>query len=263
MSIQQKRLLPVLDKSATKYSHGKVAILAGSAKYPGAAVLCVGGARRGGAGFINYLRREDEPSRLVISAYPDVVPITKASEFAGDCWVIGSGAPKLSRSFDFPESRFLVLDGEVMAIATNSNTPFTVITPHEGEAKKLGFEITGVGNKLALARKEAAIAMAKKLHVIVVLKGQNTVIASPDGRSVIDRSGGSELATAGTGDILAGLIGSMLASWKPENLVETTQVVAKAVKLHGLAGALAAKSFAPVVATDVLDALAKVSVKFN
>jgi NAD(P)H-hydrate repair Nnr-like enzyme with NAD(P)H-hydrate dehydratase domain len=150
-----------------------------------------------------------------------------------------------------------------MAIATNSNTPFTVITPHEGEAKKLGFEITGVGNKLALARKEAAIAMAKKLHVIVVLKGQNTVIASPDGRSVIDRNGGSELATAGTGDILAGLIGSMLASWKPENLVETTQVVAKAVKLHGLAGALAAKSFAPVVATDVLDALAKVSVKFN
>ena len=263
MSIQQKRLLRALDSAATKYSHGKVAILAGSSKYPGAAVLCVGGARRGGAGYINYLRREDEPSRLVISAYPDVVPITKASEFDGDCWVIGSGAPKLSRSFDFPESKFLVLDGEVMGIATNSNTPFTIITPHAGEAKKLGFEITGTGSKLALARKDAAIAMAKKLHVIVVLKGHNTVIAGPDGTSIVDTSGGSELATAGTGDILAGLIGSMLTSWHPENLAETIQVVAKSVKLHGLAGALAAKSLAPVVATDILDALAKVSVKIK
>ncbi len=261
MNIQQNRLLPALNKTATKYSHGKVAILAGSAKYPGAAVLCVGGARRGGAGYINYLVRDEHPARLVLAAYPDVVPITKIAEFSGDCWVIGSGAPKLNRGFHFPESRFLVLDGEVMAIATNSNTPFTVITPHEGEAKKLGFEINGVGAKLALARKEAALEMAKKFHVIVVLKGNNTVIASPGGKSMVDTSGGSELATAGTGDILAGLIGSMLASWNPENLSQTTQVVAKAVKLHGLAGALAVKNLMPVVATDILDVLPRVVAK--
>jgi len=87
------------------------------------------------------------------------------------------------------------------------------------------------------------------------------VIASPDGKSLVDTSGGSELATAGTGDILAGLIGSMLACWNPENLSQTTQVVAKAVKLHGLAGALAAKSLVPVVATDILDALPRVGAK--
>ena len=81
------------------------------------------------------------------------------------------------------------------------------------------------------------------------------VIASPDGTVIIDKAGGSELATAGTGDVLAGLIGSMLSSWEPSNLKECIQVVAKAVKVHGLAGKLAAKNLAPVTATDLLEAL--------
>ena len=101
---------------------------------------------------------------------------------------------------------------------------------NEGEAAKLGFPVKK-GD-----RRSAAHALAKHLHVIVVLKGHNTVIASPDGNVIIDKSGGSELATAGTGDILAGLIGSMLASWAPSNLKECLQVVAKAVGAHGLAG---------------------------
>lgn len=249
MAISNRHHLPVRQSDAHKYSHGVVAIIAGSDKYPGAAVLCVGGARRGGSGYVNYVALSKLATELVLNAYPDVVPLNKVREFNGDSIVIGSGAPKLPRGFTFPNSRYLVLDSDAMALASNSDTAFTVITPHEGEAAKLGFPVKN-GD-----RKAAALALAKHFHVITVLKGRNTLIASPDGTVITDKSGGSELATAGTGDVLAGLIGSMLASWAPSNLKETQQVVAKAVEAHGLAGKFAAKSKAPVTATDLLEAL--------
>lgn len=243
-------LIPKRKKDANKYSHGKVAIMAGSEKFPGAAVLCVGGARLGGAGYINYLSRESTPTQLVLAAYPDVVPITNAKDFVGDSWVIGSGAPKLPVRFIFPESRYLVLDGEAMGLAKNSDTAFTIITPHEGEAAKLGYPIKNSGD-----RKNVALEIAKKLHVIVVLKGFQTIIAAPDGNLIIDRSGGPELATAGTGDILAGLIGAALASNKPTNLKGTTNIVAKAVAVHGKAGRIALRKSPAVTALEVLAAL--------
>jgi hydroxyethylthiazole kinase-like uncharacterized protein yjeF len=249
MAISNRHHLPIRDSDSHKYSHGTVAVIAGSDKYPGAAVLCVGGARRGGAGYINYVSLSKTATELVLNAYPDVVPLNKAREFAGDAIVIGSGAPKLPRGFTFPESRYLVLDSDAMALASNSDTAFTVITPHEGEAAKLGFPVKN-GD-----RKGTAIAIAKHFHVIVVLKGHNTLIASPDGSLITDRNGGSELATAGTGDILAGLIGSMLASWKPTNLKECLQVVGKAVAVHGLAAKFATRTRAPMTATDLLEAL--------
>jgi NAD(P)H-hydrate repair Nnr-like enzyme with NAD(P)H-hydrate dehydratase domain len=111
MAISNRHHLPVRKNDANKYSHGKVAVIAGSDKYPGAAVLCAGGARRGGAGYINYVALDKLPSQLVLSAFPDVVPINKVKEFSGDAIVIGSGAPKLPRGFTFPESRYLFLDG--------------------------------------------------------------------------------------------------------------------------------------------------------
>lgn len=249
MVISNRHHLPIRQSDAHKYSHGVVAIVAGSDKFPGAAVLCVGGARRGGAGYVNYVSLSKLATQLVLNAYPDVVPLTKVREFGGDAIVIGSGAPKLPRGFTFPNSRYLVLDSDAMALAANSDTAFTVITPHEGEAATLGFPVKN-GD-----RKATALAIAKHFHVITVLKGPSTLIASPDGTVIIDKSGGSELATAGTGDVLAGLIGSMLASWSPSNIKETQQVVAKAVEVHGLAGKYAAKTKAPVVATDLLEAL--------
>lgn len=249
MALSNRHHLPNRAGDANKYSHGTVAVIAGSDIYPGAAVLCVGGARRGGAGYINYVALSPLATNLVLSAFPDVIPINKTREFKADALVLGSGAPKLPRGFTFPESRYLVLDGDAMELAKNSDTAFTVITPHEGEAAKLGFAVKN-GD-----RKATALELAKHFHVITVLKGKNTVIASPDGTSIIDKTGGSELATAGTGDILAGLIGSMLSSWKPSNLNETTLVVARAVEAHGLAGKFAAKSKAPVTATDVLESL--------
>lgn len=249
MAISNRHHLPNRESDSNKYSHGVVAVIAGSDRYPGAAVLCVGGARRGGAGYVNYVSLSKSATQLVLNSFPDVVLLNKAKEFKGDAIVIGSGAPKLPRGFTFPNSRYLVLDSDAMSLASNSDTAFTVITPHEGEAEKLGFPI------IKGDRKRTALSLAKHFHVLVVLKGHNTVIAAPDGTVIIDKSGGSELATAGTGDVLAGLIGSMLASWAPTNLKEALQVVAKAVEAHGLAGKYAAKEKAPITATDLLEAL--------
>ena len=82
-----------------------------------------------------------------------------------------------------------------------------------------------------------------------------SLIAAPDCETLVDEIGGPELATAGTGDILAGLIGSMLASWKPTTLKQSHQVVARAVELHSRAGALAAKRFTSVTALEVMESL--------
>jgi NAD(P)H-hydrate repair Nnr-like enzyme with NAD(P)H-hydrate dehydratase domain len=94
------------------------------------------------------------------------------------------------------------------------------------------------------------------LQVIVVLKGKRTVVAAPDRKPIIDDLGGPELATAGSGDILAGLIGAFLASRKPVDLDAAQKVVANAVKLHSKAGKHAKKSRSAVVATDILESLA-------
>ena len=85
--------------------------------------------------------------------------------------------------------------------------------------------------------------------------GHHTVVASPDGLVVVDDLAGPELATAGTGDILAGLIGSMLASWKPETLNEVVVVIFKAISAHALAGKAASNDLNPITSSDILQYL--------
>ena len=83
MAISNRHHLPTRSSDANKYSHGKVCIIAGSDKYPGAATLCVGGARRGGVGYVNYVALSERAANLVLNAFPDVVPINKVKEFTG------------------------------------------------------------------------------------------------------------------------------------------------------------------------------------
>lgn len=232
---------------AHKYSRGIVGVVAGSSQYPGAAVLSAGGARRGGAGYVKYLALEELPTQLVLQAYPDVVPISALKDESADAWAIGSGSPAV---FELPSSGIVVLDGSAMTFANMSHQGLTVITPHEGEAAKLGYKVAD--------RSATALKMASDFNVIVVLKGPGTVVATPEGNFEIEKSGGRELATAGSGDILAGLLASMLASWRPTTFKEAAKVALKAVKVHSAAGKLAAEKAKPVVATDILAALPKV-----
>ncbi len=244
-------LLAPIAPTSHKYSRGKVGIIAGSREYPGAAVLCVGGARRGGAGYVMYCNDDEMSTGLVRHAYPDVVTVNKLSDTDTDALVVGPGSPKI-RSLPF--SPFTVLDSSAIKLASQvSWDSVTIVTPHEGEARALGFDPSD--------RVQCALDMAEQLKAYVILKGAETVISSRSGLIYIDTHGTPDLSTAGTGDILAGLVGSMLASWQPDTDEQIMEVLGYAVQAHGLAGKFAATQGLPVVATDVLEALPKVFLK--
>ena len=268
------RRLP--EKYDHKYRRGVVAIVAGSKRYPGAAILTVGGARRGGAGYVQFLNSHHSITELVISQYPDVSPVTSITNAKIDAIVVGPGATTLRK---IPKDIPIVLDSGALDLARqrkfSSSDPnhIVVVTPHEGEINQLGYSLSPSNNSensRVKARVEIALKIADDLHVICVLKGHKTVIAAPRSAEQksqktaptkrpfhrIDVVGGPELATAGSGDILAGLIGAFLASWKPMNYREALDIVSAAVNLHSRAGKHAARHKRSVVATDILESLA-------
>ena len=268
-----------LHKSDHKYSRGVVAIIAGSKKYPGAGVLTVGGARRGGVGYVKFINKNSDATNLVLGNFPDVVPIDDLQNERFDALVVGPGATTIK---SMPMKIPVVLDSGALALARSTKAlrdpqQIVVVTPHEGELESLGFSlaqdkesdisahdkvsaVSARNKKSAFALKEARITTAQRisdeLNVITVLKGHRTVIAAPHCTPIIDTLGGPELAVAGSGDILAGLIGAFLASWKPVNFQEAQKTVAAAVHLHSQAGKHAARSHSVVVATDILESLA-------
>ena len=225
-----------------------MAVFAGSPEYAGAAVLCVGGARRGGSGYINFINSNVFTRHLVLGAYADVVVRKNVKNLKVDAWVIGPGSPKIGRNLLIQRAKYAVLDSAAIRFARKINAEFVVVTPHEGEAKALGFAI-GEGDK---GRQVSALDMARTLNCVVVLKGHHTVVAEPGGLVATDTLAGPELATAGTGDILAGLIGSMLASWKPESFSDVVVVVFKAISAHSLAARAAAQDLNPITSSDIL-----------
>lgn len=268
MSSKRDNLRRSPKDSDHKYSRGVVAVVAGSARYPGAALLTVGGARRGGAGYVKFFAKSGEISKMLLQNFPDVVPVKNLANEKIDALVVGPGAVSLR---SLPDLIPVVLDGAAMSLAVNSKTKrvgnrgngqIIVLTPHEGELQKIGYQISPSQSskmnsaEIEKARLVLAQKIAEDLKVIVVLKGKRTVIAAPSRKPIIDLIGGPELATAGSGDILAGLIGAFLASWRPTKLEAAQKVVAAAVKLHSMAGKHAKRTNSSVVATDILESLA-------
>ena len=235
-----------LSPADNKYTRGVLAVCAGSKKYPGAAILAVGGARRGNAGYVKFLSSNSTLISLVISKFPDVVPISSLTKERVDSLVVGPGASTLASIPDLP----LVLDGAAIAKVKTltKRKSVTVITPHEGELKYLGVKFDG-------SREEIARAIATKFGVIVVLKGNETIVADSS-RTFTDRIGGPELASAGTGDVLAGLIASFLTAVKDGG--NAFDLVCGAISLHSKAGRQAAKKFTSVTALELLEELRNV-----
>lgn len=233
-----------LQENDNKYRRGVVGVIAGSDQYPGAALLTIGGARLGGAGYVKFHSSSRLVPQLALEKYPDVVPMTSIRNERLDALVVGPGGGKIKL---LPPSIPIVLDSSALSRAKRVRSGITVITPHEGELSQLGYSLHD--------RYETAQKIAVELGVIVVLKGSKTLIISPEGEVHIDSIGGPELATAGTGDVLAGLMASMLASWRPSTMHEAHTAVVKAVTMHSLAGKDAAKRLSHVTALDVLDSL--------
>ncbi|MBA3745871.1 NAD(P)H-hydrate dehydratase, partial [Sporichthya sp.] len=258
-------LLPVPARTSDKYRRGVVGICAGSATYPGAAVLAVAGALHGGAGMVRFAG--PEPAAAAVRArWPESVVTTGAPSEAGrvQAWVVGPGigtdAEARSRLEDVLRSDVPVLvdaDGLTLLAGTGPlrRAAPTLLSPHAGELGRL--------LKIEPAEAEAgrlgrARAAAQTYGATVLLKGSTTVIAPApgpgDGPAYVNPTGSGWLATAGSGDVLAGLAGALLAAG-----LEVTAAGAVAAYLHGAAARTMGEhghgGGAPVTSMDVAAAL--------
>ncbi len=245
-------LLPQPDASDDKYTRGLVGVVAGSPEYPGAGVLATGAALHGGAGMVRYLGLAPDP---VCARYPEVVAHadTRPHDVRVQAWVIGPGlgtdGAATSLLADVLRSDVpVVVDADAITLVARSpgllrgRTAPTVLTPHDREFARIAGEPGS--DRLAAVR-----AAAAELGVTILLKGNATVIADVDGSAFVNPTGTPWLATAGSGDVLSGLLGSLLASGLAAPLAAAT-----ASYVHGVAGQRAAAA-GPPTAQDVLGAL--------
>ncbi|MFI9768356.1 NAD(P)H-hydrate dehydratase [Streptomyces sp. NPDC052415] len=249
------RLLPVPGAESDKYRRGVVGIAAGSARYPGAAVLAVAGALRGGAGAVRYVGPAGD---AVLARFPETLVSDTGPRKAGrvQAWVVGPGAGDDAATVaevleaDVP----LLIDADGLRLADRQSvrerTAPTLMTPHAGEAAAL----LGVSREeVEGARLSAVRELAARYRATVLLKGSTTLVADPEpGTPVrVNATGTSWLATAGSGDVLSGLSGSLLAAG-----LSARDAGSVAAYLHGLAGRYAADG-APVGAQDVAEGIAR------
>ncbi|MFG2994329.1 NAD(P)H-hydrate dehydratase [Streptomyces sp. NPDC048257] len=238
------RLLPEPTASSDKYRRGVVGIVAGSTQYPGAAVLAVAGALRGGAGAVRYVGPAAE---AVLARYPE----TLIGHGRVQAWVVGPG---LGEGRVGEVAELLAGDAAVLVDADGlrgldprvlrARTAPTLLTPHAGEAAAL----LGVPRESVEAgRLDAVRALAQRYGATVLLKGSTTLVASGGEAVRVNPTGTPWLATAGSGDVLSGLAGSLLAGGLPG-----ADAGAVAAYLHGLA---ARSVGGPLLAHQVAEAL--------
>lgn len=239
------RLYTVPDRGSDKYSRGVTGLMAGSEQYPGAAVLAAGGALGGPLGMVRYAG-PDSVATVVRAAHPEVV----AGRGRVQSWVIGSGlgehvdAQLISEIFAAPEPAVIDADG-LRYLPLRFTSP-VLLTPHAGELSRL---LDVPRDLIEAQRLEHARAAARRWNATVLLKGSTTVIAAPDGRVRVNTNSTPWLATAGAGDVLAGLCGALLASG-----LDPLDAGSVGAHLHAAAARLASDG-GPVTAAAVAAAL--------
>lgn len=249
-------LLPRPAAESDKYRRGVVGVAAGSARYPGAAVLAVAGALRGGAGAVRYV---GPAADAVVRRFPETLVSEAGPAKAGrvQSWVVGPGlgdgaGPRGALEEVLASEVPVLVDADGLHLldraALRGRSQPTLLTPHAGEAAAL----LGVSREeVEAARMSAARRLAADTGASVLLKGSTTVIAGPDGEEPVrvNPTGTGRLATAGTGDVLSGLVGSLLATGLP-----VREAASAGAYLHGLAGRVAEE---PPSAMDVAGALSR------
>ena len=285
------RLLHVPEANSHKYSRGVLGLRTGSAAYPGAAVLGAEAAWRTGVGLVRYFTQLDDvepqfglpsPAAAVLAVRPETVFSGESAEDRARCdaWLIGSGTDAHARSFAETTVLTEILGGDSPVVADAGaldlivsaqtdvapRTAPTIITPHLGEFRRLwaaaglegaiGSELSGLG--------EAAVTLAQQLGATVLLKGSRTIAASPSGAVYAYGPATPWLATAGTGDVLAGILGPLVATHASE-VTGSSELLAQlgvsAALLHDSAARRAATGHhsriasGPITALDVAHAL--------
>lgn len=236
-----------------KYSRGVVGFITGSLEFPGAAILGVTAAMRTGIGMVRYLGPR-EVGELLIQTRPEAVLVDGRAQ----AWVFGSGVAVASADKALMQSHFEAADlsvvdaGALEVLDLRSRTGLAVLTPHAGELARL----IGVTKDEVLANPENnATLAAVATDCVVLLKGHSSYIAAPDGEIREIENLSSALATAGTGDVLAGILGALLAANHDDAMQNAfLDIVELGVRLHSAAAKLASQS-GPVVALDVAEAV--------
>lgn len=237
--------LPRPAPETDKYRRGVLGVRAGSATYPGAAVLCTGAAVHSGAGMVRY-RGPEPAARAVLARWPEVVVVPGRVQ----AWAVGSGLddPSEAREILASTEPAVVDAGALTEVQVGRAAP-TLLTPHAGELARL---VDADRDDIEARRLHHARAAARRLGAVVLLKGSTTVVADPDGRTRVNPTGTPWLATAGAGDVLAGLAGALLAGG-----LDPLEAGSVAAWVHGLAARRARASLGggPISAGDVLAAL--------
>lgn len=234
-----------------KYSRGVVGFITGSDAYPGAALLGVTAAIRTGIGMVRYFGPEAVKS-LVLEARPEVV----CEPGRVSAWVLGSGltaadAERLSVAFEGPEPK--IIDAGALEICNFETLEGrAILTPHAGEAAALVSRLDTHIDRAAVEAEPEIIArqLAMLTGQTVCLKGNVTVIANPDFETVSVGPNPADLATAGTGDVLAGIMGAILAAHHDD--FDALDVAQTAVLLHAEAARRLSEA-GPIAALDLAE----------
>lgn len=269
-----KALLPARPTGAHKGTFGHVYVLAGSRGFTGAARLCCEAAYRSGAGLVTLGTPRplaDVMASVLVETMTQPLPATPHETFSAaavepalsaaatkSAVAIGPGLSQHDETARFVQG-FLhrcslpcVVDADALN-ALRGNVPVLkvhaahrVITPHPGEmARLLGCDAATVQRD----RAEVAGTFARECACVVVLKGAATIVAAPDGEIFANTTGNSGLASGGTGDVLTGIIGGLLAQG-----MSARDAAVVGVFVHGLAGDMASKEFTrrSMIARDVI-----------
>jgi len=250
-----------------KGDYGHVLVIGGARGMTGAPILCAQAALRSGAGLVSLAVPKEihpivdkkAPPEMMVHPLPACLSalLKRASVIAvGPGLGRGMSQTRLVRRLLIKSTQPMVVDADgifalkgLKKLKRSFRAGETVITPHPGEmANLLGIPIKEVQSD----RKGIAVATAKRLGMVVVLKGHRTVVASPSGRVVINSTGNPGMATAGMGDVLTGVIAALIGQG-----ADAFHAAVAGAYLHGLAGDLAAKKQGQVSLTagDVLAAL--------
>ena len=279
LKLEQKirRVWKLRPKDANKKDFGRIFILAGSRGLTGAAALTSFAALRSGAGLVT-LGCPDKVYSVLARRYPEVMvrpfPSTSAESLSEkgfkeisdflknqDVLAIGpglgrhAGTQKLVRRLSVQSPVQVVIDADGINAFKGKVSLFKkfkappILTPHPGEFVRVFGGKKPEGDQ---ERKKRALETAKKFNVILVLKGYQTVVATPKGQIFVNPTGNPGMAKGGTGDVLTGIIAGLLGQG-----IQPFNAACFGVYLHGLAGDLAAKKIGQVslVASDIIEFL--------
>lgn len=235
--------LPLLDPEGHKYSRGLVHCLAG--QMPGAIALAATAAAKSGAGYVRV------STSLPIPGLPSSIVQTGGADLQDErigCILVGPGLGEVPQvlTLSLTARHPIVIDADAIGLVGEPgrlNGHEAILTPHEGEFKALFGEIAG-------SKAARALEAARQSQSVVVYKGPDTLIAAPDGRLAFSTPAPAWLATAGTGDVLAGMIAALRARG-----LEAFDAACAAVWLHGRAAEAAGPG---MVADDLVDAIPSV-----